>query len=39
MLFKMLMRTFLFWILVFLGLVITVALAMLVINWSINAHI
>ena len=35
----MLMRTFIFWILVFLGLVITVALAMLIINWSITTNV
>jgi len=35
----MVMRTFLFWILVFLGLVITVALAMLIIDWSITTHV
>jgi hypothetical protein len=33
------MRTAIYWILVFLGLVTTVALAMLIINWSINTHL
>jgi len=33
------MKTFLFWILAFLALVIIVALAMLIINWSITTHL
>lgn len=33
------MRAFLYWVLVFLGLVITIALAIIIIHWSINARL
>ena len=35
----MLMRTFLYWVLVFLGLVITIAMAMMIIHWSIDTRL
>jgi hypothetical protein len=33
------MRTILYWVLVFLGLVITISLAMIIIQWSINTRL
>jgi len=34
----MLMRTILYWALVFLGLIVTIALAILIVHWSISAR-
>jgi hypothetical protein len=35
----MLMRTFLYWVLVFLALVVAIAMAMIIIHWSIDTRL